>query len=141
MGIILAVAFAMSQQHLTRNDLGLVLLLLAPAALVSGVLCNMIAAWLTATSVRDLHSALKRVESGDLDCQLDVFDGTELGELQRGFNAMVEGCASVNGSGTCSAVMSGVTAPLPPRTRVSNLAAKSAASRFFSWTSSDLPVW
>ncbi|EPQ77404.1 adenylate/guanylate cyclase domain-containing protein [Mycobacterium marinum] len=90
-GIILAVAFAMSQQHLTRNDLGLVLLLLAPAALVSGVLCNMIAAWLTATSVRDLHSALKRVESGDLDCQLDVFDGTELGELQRGFNAMVEG--------------------------------------------------
>ena len=29
--------------------------------------------------------ALKHVERGDLDCNVVVFDGTELGELQRGY--------------------------------------------------------
>lgn len=34
---------------------------------------------------------MARVEEGDLTPTLQVFDGTELGELQRGFNAMVAG--------------------------------------------------
>jgi adenylate cyclase len=38
-----------------------------------------------------VRTALKRVEQGDLDCNVVVFDGTELGELQRGFNSMVHG--------------------------------------------------
>jgi adenylate cyclase len=38
-----------------------------------------------------VRAALKRVEQGDLDCNVVVFDGTELGELQRGFNSMVDG--------------------------------------------------
>jgi class 3 adenylate cyclase len=38
-----------------------------------------------------VRAALKRVEQGDLRGTLVVFDGTELGELQRGFNAMVDG--------------------------------------------------
>ena len=50
-----------------------------------------IMAWLTATPVRVVRAALKRVEQGDLRGNLVVFDGTELGELQRGFNAMVDG--------------------------------------------------
>ena len=50
-----------------------------------------ILAWLTATPVRVVRAALKRVEDGDLDANLVVFDGTELGELQRGFNSMVDG--------------------------------------------------
>ena len=51
----------------------------------------MVLSWLTATPVRVVRSALKRVEEGDLDCNVVVFDGTELGELQRGFNSMVHG--------------------------------------------------
>ena len=50
-----------------------------------------ILAWLTATPVRVVRAALRRVEHGDLRGDLVVFDGTELGELQRGFNAMVDG--------------------------------------------------
>jgi adenylate cyclase len=38
-----------------------------------------------------VRAALNHVEQGDLDCNVVVFDGTELGELQRGFNSMVEG--------------------------------------------------
>ena len=50
-----------------------------------------ILSWLTATPVRVVRAALKRVEQGDLRGDLVVFDGTELGELQRGFNSMVDG--------------------------------------------------
>lgn len=39
-------------------------------------------------SVRD---ALKSVEAGDLDVDVVVYDGTELGALQSGFNRMVQG--------------------------------------------------
>ena len=38
-----------------------------------------------------MRAALNRVEQGDLSGNLVVFDGTELGELQRGFNSMVDG--------------------------------------------------
>ena len=50
-----------------------------------------IVSWLTATPVRVVRAALNHVEQGDLDCNVVVFDGTELGELQRGFNSMVDG--------------------------------------------------
>ncbi|ORC07015.1 hypothetical protein B4U45_10745 [Mycobacterium persicum] len=89
--IILAVAFALLERNMNVTELGAAVLLLTMTAFVFGLASNLIAAWLTATSVRDVHSALQRVEAGDLECQLEVFDGTELGELQRGFNAMVEG--------------------------------------------------
>src|ERR1700756_3828624 len=51
----------------------------------------LIVSWLTATPVPGVRAALKRVEDGDFDSNLVVFDGTELGELQRGFNTMVNG--------------------------------------------------
>ncbi len=41
--------------------------------------------------MRGVRAALKRVEQGDLHNDMVVFDGTELGELQRGFNTMVVG--------------------------------------------------
>jgi adenylate cyclase len=47
--------------------------------------------WLTATPVRVGAGGAETGRNGDLDCQLGVFDGTELGELQRGFNSMVAG--------------------------------------------------
>jgi adenylate cyclase len=56
-----------------------------------GMILMWLLAWLIATPVRVVRSALKHVEEGDLDCELVVFDGTELGELQRGFNSMVHG--------------------------------------------------
>lgn len=89
--IVAAVVFTLHQSQMTVTEQGLIVLLLGAAAFVFGFATNLIAAWLTATSVRVVHSALQRVEAGDLDCRLEVFDGSELGELQRGFNAMVEG--------------------------------------------------
>jgi adenylate cyclase len=61
------------------------------ATLIFGCALMWILAWLTATPVRVVRAALQRVEKGDLRGDLVVYDGTELGELQRGFNAMVDG--------------------------------------------------
>ncbi|WP_167099334.1 adenylate/guanylate cyclase domain-containing protein [Mycobacterium sp. DL592] len=90
-GIGLVALFSLLLQNLTKTQLEVGILISAVATLVFGFLLTWILAWLTATPVRVVRSALKRVEDGDLDASLVVFDGTELGELQRGFNSMVHG--------------------------------------------------
>lgn len=67
-----------------------VVLLTAPTLIFEFVLIWVLA-WLTATAVRVVRAALERVEQGDLHSDMVVFDGTESGELQRGFNTRVVG--------------------------------------------------
>ncbi|WP_204800645.1 adenylate/guanylate cyclase domain-containing protein [Mycobacterium riyadhense] len=90
-GIALTALFALLVHDLTETQLGVAILILATATLIFGFLVMWIVSWLTATPVRVVRAALKRVEQGDLHTDVVVFDGSELGELQRGFNAMVNG--------------------------------------------------
>jgi adenylate cyclase len=90
-GILLTGVFALSLRNLTQTQFAFAVMILAVIALSFGFLLMWILSWLTATPVRVVRAALKRVEQGDLDTNLVVFDGTELGELQRGFNSMVAG--------------------------------------------------
>jgi adenylate cyclase len=90
-GIVMAAVFALTRTTLTQTQFAVAVLILALVAIIFGFILMWISAWLTATLVRVVRDALKRVEEGDLNSNLVVFDGTELGELQRGFNAMVDG--------------------------------------------------
>lgn len=90
-GIALAAAFTLTLRNMTVTQLAFAVLLLAAAAAIFGFILILIASWLIATPVQVVRAAMQRVEDGDLDAHVVVFDGTELGELQRGFNAMVEG--------------------------------------------------
>lgn len=90
-GIACLALFALLVQDLTETQLGVAVLIVSVSTLVFGFLVMWIMSWLTATPVRVVRAALRRVEKGDLHGDLVVFDGTELGELQRGFNAMVKG--------------------------------------------------
>jgi adenylate cyclase len=90
-GIGLTAVFSLVLQNLTQTQLAVGILITSTATLVFGFVLMLIHAWLTATPVRVVREALKRVENDDLSANLVVFDGTELGELQRGFNAMVGG--------------------------------------------------
>lgn len=90
-GIGLTALFSLILDNLTKTQLEVAILITSLATLVFGFFLMWILAWLTATPVRVVRSALKRVEDGDLSARLVVFDGTELGELQRGFNSMVSG--------------------------------------------------
>src|SRR5215217_240707 len=91
LGIFLSAVITLSLQNLTPTQFTVAVMILSLFALVFGFILMWILSWLTATPVWVVRRALQEVEQGDLDCNLVVFDGTELGELQRGFNAMVEG--------------------------------------------------
>src|ERR1700744_1822479 len=91
LGIALIAFFALVLGNLTETQLSVAVLIVSTVALIFGFLLMWILSWLTATPVRVVRAALKRVEQGDLRGDLVVFDGTELGELQRGFNSMVDG--------------------------------------------------
>jgi len=91
LGILLAAIFALTLENLTPTQFAWAIVVLALFALVFGAILMWILSWLTATPVRVVRAALTRVEQGDLDTNLVVFDGTELGQLQRGFNQMVQG--------------------------------------------------
>jgi adenylate cyclase len=90
-GIALLAVFALSLRNLTPTQFAVAVWILAIIALLVGFMLMWIVSWLTATPVRVVRAALKHVEQGNLDCNVVVFDGTELGELQRGFNTMVDG--------------------------------------------------
>ncbi|MFZ0902935.1 MAG: adenylate/guanylate cyclase domain-containing protein [Mycobacterium sp.] len=77
--------------NLSKTQLAVAVIVISSATLIFGFTLMWILSWLTATPVRAVRAALKRVEQGDLRGDLVVFDGTELGELQRGFNSMVDG--------------------------------------------------
>ena len=91
LGILLAAIFALTLENLTPTQFAWAIVVLALFALAFGAILMWILAWLTATPVRVVYAALNRVERGDLDTNIVVFDGTELGQLQRGFNSMVAG--------------------------------------------------
>jgi adenylate cyclase len=90
-GIALTAIFSLALRNLNETQLGVAVLIIAAATLIFGFLLMWILSWLVATPVRMVRAALKRVEQGNLRGDLVVFDGTELGELQSGFNAMVDG--------------------------------------------------
>jgi adenylate cyclase len=90
-GILVIAIFALMLRNLTQTQFAFAIIILAVIALIIGFVLMWLLSWLTATPVRVVRSALNHVERGDLNCDLVVFDGTELGELQRGFNSMVAG--------------------------------------------------
>lgn len=91
LGIALTAFFAVVLKNLTLTQFGIAVLVVAVATAIFGFLLMWILSWLTAAPVRVVRAALRRVEQGDLQGDLVVFDGTELGELQSGFNSMVHG--------------------------------------------------
>ena len=91
LGIFLAAAITLMLQNVTPTQFTVAVMILALFALLFGAILMWILSWLTVTPVRGVRAALNRVEGGDFETNLVVFDGTELGQLQRGFNAMVAG--------------------------------------------------
>ena len=58
---------------------------------VSGIVALAFAAKSVADPVESVTSALRQVEADRLDVRVPVYDGSQIGQLQSGFNSMVEG--------------------------------------------------
>ncbi len=91
LGIALSSIVSLRLHIETRHQFVVGQLILAIIVLIFGFALMWIVTWITTTPVRTVRAALQRVEDGDLSTDLVVFDGSELGELQHGFNAMVQG--------------------------------------------------
>ncbi|WP_346280412.1 adenylate/guanylate cyclase domain-containing protein [Pseudonocardia sp.] len=90
-GLLLAAAYAQVYGDVPATQLAVIVLAVGGTALVVGLLVTVGAARAVADPVDAVRHAMRRVERGDLDASVTVYDGTELGQLQSGFNTMVRG--------------------------------------------------
>ncbi|MCW2790550.1 MAG: hypothetical protein JWP56_2853 [Aeromicrobium sp.] len=91
LGLVVAglVALIRDDEDITR--LASIVLGLAAVILVFGLLVTVLNARAVVAPISSVRHALSRVEGGDLDVEIRVDDGSELGLLQSGFNQMVRG--------------------------------------------------
>jgi adenylate cyclase len=75
----------------TVDQLAITMLVLGSIAFVVGGLSTFLAAKASSDPVRALRKSVARVAGGDLDEEVQIYDGTEIGVLQAGFNDMVAG--------------------------------------------------
>lgn len=90
-GVLLAAGGALAFGGYSVDRLAAVVIVLSGVALLFGGAVITLTAMSTAAPVLAVRRALRSVESGDLDVDVPVFDTTELGLLQAGFNTMVAG--------------------------------------------------
>lgn len=90
-GLMVAALLTLTGDQTTRTRLALICLVIGATVLVFGLFTTVLNARAVVAPVMSVHQALLEVERGDLDHEVVVYDGTELGLLQSGFNRMVHG--------------------------------------------------
>lgn len=90
-GSMVVAILALARDDVTAARLAVCVLSFGGATLLFGLLLLTQTLSATVAPISGVRRALRQVEEGDLDTAVVVYDGTELGELQSGFNRMVEG--------------------------------------------------
>jgi len=89
---LMAIAVAtLAGNETSQTKMSITVLALGGTVLVFGSFLLRLASRATADPVRGVSAALARVEAGDLDVQIPLYDATEVGQLQAGFNRMTAG--------------------------------------------------
>jgi adenylate cyclase len=91
LGLTLVAILELGGLEIGKDELAVSALGLGTVSLGFGLLVTWQSARLTADPVRSVQHALREVERGNLDAEVPVFDGSELGLLQAGFNRMGAG--------------------------------------------------
>jgi adenylate cyclase len=86
------VAFA-GGYDVTVSNLRVAMVVLGGTGIAVGLLATILAARTTADPISSVRRALARVQKGDFDVRVPVYDGSQIGQLQLGFNEMVAGLA------------------------------------------------
>lgn len=77
--------------NVTVSRLRVAALVLGGIGIAVGLLATTLAARTTADPIASVRRALARVKLGDFDVRVPVYDGSQIGQLQLGFNEMVAG--------------------------------------------------
>jgi adenylate cyclase len=90
-GLLVYGLSALVYRDVPDDQLAILVLVACAVTLLSGFLTTVGAARAVADPVRAVRRALQQVEQGELDVAVPVYDRSELGQLQAGFNTMVAG--------------------------------------------------
>ncbi len=92
-GILLVVSFGAFREDTSKLDLFVGVFVLAVISLATGLLLTVLTSLSVTGPLRSVRNGMNRVQAGDVRDEVDlvVYDGTELGDLQVGFNSMVGG--------------------------------------------------
>jgi adenylate cyclase len=90
-GVVLIGASVLLGADVGADQLAANSLFLGLTGLLVGLAAMRIAARSVADPVESVRAAVRRVEAGDLEAEVPIHDGSEVGLLQAGFNRMVAG--------------------------------------------------
>ncbi len=91
MGLVVASVVFLVDDQLGATRFAGIVLSLAAVVLVFGLLVTVLSIRAVVAPITSVRRALLHVGDGDLETEISVYDGTELGLLQAGFNEMVRG--------------------------------------------------
>lgn len=91
LGLVALAIVALAGGPGDERDLEIAIISLGGIALVAGLLAVSLAARATADPIDAVTDGLDIVQRGGLDVRVPVYDGTQIGRLQLGFNRMTEG--------------------------------------------------
>lgn len=89
--VLLGIAVFIDQRNTTRMQLAVTMVVVGGLGLIIGGLASYWSAKTTADPIRSLRSAMRHVERGDYNVSVPIYDATEIGHLQAGFNRMARG--------------------------------------------------
>jgi adenylate cyclase len=92
-GLVAIGVLQLADGHITAGALGRDAAVLGGVALSVGLFSVVLAARAIADPVDEVRVGLAKVETGDFGIHLPVYDGSQLGRLQIGFNRMAAGLA------------------------------------------------
>jgi adenylate cyclase len=90
-GLLSIAIYTLAGREVTVDRLSVAILGLGGITIVIGFFTTLLAARATTAAVQSVRKALDQVQAGDLSVRTPVFDGTQVGLLQAGFNRMAEG--------------------------------------------------
>ncbi|MHA6620615.1 adenylate/guanylate cyclase domain-containing protein [Pseudonocardia sp. DLS-67] len=90
-GLMAMAVSALAHGDIPATRLAVIMLALGGIALGAGLLVTVGAARALADPVNAARLGMRKVQHGELETTVTVYDGTELGQLQAGFNTMVAG--------------------------------------------------
>ncbi len=94
LGSVLVGLFALvDDQDASVRSLAVTMLVLGCIGLGVGGLAAFLGAKASADPLRGLRQGVQRIEKGDYDVTIPIYDATEIGHLQAGFNRMAAGLA------------------------------------------------
>jgi adenylate cyclase len=90
-GLMLVSVFALIEGDVSATRLSVMILTIGAIVLLFGWFLTLLSVRSVVAPVRSVRNALTVIGAGELEVRIPVFDGTELGSLQAGFNRMAAG--------------------------------------------------